>query len=148
MHKPDSGTGNYGVRNFWNQAIDDPGAGQMQYLKSLILSRPFFERVFDQSMIVGENGSKYDYVTATRGRSFAFIYTYTGREFDVSNGKITGEKIRAHWYNPRNGKAEFVGYFENKGVQHFDPPGRREEGNDWVLILDDAGKKFPVPGDS
>lgn len=148
MHKPDSGQGNYGVRNFWYQAIDEPGAGQMQHLKSLILSRPFFERVFDPSVVAGENGSKYDYVIATRGKSFTFIYTYTGREFDVSPGKITGEKIRAHWYNPRNGSAEFIGYFQNKGVRHFDPPGRMKEGNDWVLILDDAGKKFPVPGGS
>jgi len=148
MYKPNSGRGRYGVQNYWYQAINDPGAGQMQYLKSLILSRPFFERVFDPSMIAGENGDKYDYVIAMRGVSFAFIYTYTGREFDVSAGKITGEKIRAYWYNPRNGKTRFIKYFENEGVQHFNPPGLKEEGNDWVLVLDDAGKKFPVPGNN
>ena len=146
MHKPNSGPGRYGVRNYWYEAIDDPGSGQMQYLKSLILSRPFFERVFDPSMIAGEAGSRYDYVIATRGKSFAFIYTYTGREFDVIPGKITGEKIRAYWYNPRNGSARFIRYFVNKGVQHFNPPDRRQEGNDWVLVLDDAGKNFPTPG--
>jgi hypothetical protein len=146
MHKPNSEKGRYGVRNYWYEAIDDPGAGQMQYLKSLILSRPFFERVFDPSMIADDNGSQYDYVIATRGNSFAFIYTYTGREFDVSPGKITGEKIRAYWYNPRNGRAKFIRYFENKGLQHFNPPGQKEEGNDWVLILDDAEKNFPTPG--
>jgi len=148
MHKPNSGRGKYGVRNYWYEAIDDPGAGQMQHLKSLILSRPFFERVFDPSIIVGDNGSRYDYVIATRGKSFAFIYTYTGREFDVSPGKITGEKIRASWYNPRNGRAELLRYFENNAVLHFDPPGQRKEGNDWVLVLDDAGKNFPFPGSS
>jgi hypothetical protein len=146
MHKPNSGPGRYGVRNYWYEAIDDPGAGQMQYLKSLILSRPFFERVFDPSIIAGDNGSRYDYVIATRGNRFAFIYTYTGREFDVSPGKITGQKIRAYWYNPRNGSTKFIRYFENKDVQHFNPPGRKEEGNDWVLILDDAEKNFPIPG--
>jgi hypothetical protein len=146
MHKPNSGEGAYGVRNYWYEAIDDPGAGQMQYLKALILSRPFFERVFDPSIIVGENENRYDYVTATRGESYAFIYTYTGREFDVELGKITGEKVKAWWYNPRNGKAELLGYFENNGVRCFDPPGLKEEGNDWVLVLDDAAKKFSVPG--
>jgi len=147
MHKPDAGRGRYGARNYWYEAINDPGAGRMRYLKSLTLSRPFFERMFDPSMIAGDNGSRYDYVIATRGKSFAFIYTYTGRQFDILPGKITGEKIRAYWYNPRNGRAELLGFFENKAVQHFDPPGRREEGNDWVLILDDAGKDFPFPGD-
>jgi hypothetical protein len=60
--------------------------------------------------------------------------------------KITGEKVKAWWYNPRNGEVEFLGYFENKGVTHFDPPGSKKEGNDWVLVLDDAAKKFSVPG--
>ncbi len=148
MHKPEFGRGAYGVRNYWYQAIDDPGAGQMQYLKALILSRPFFERVFAPDMIPNDIGDKYDYVIATRGESYAFIYTYTGRAFDVSLGKITGEKVKAWWYSPRNGKAEFLGYFNNEGIKRFDPPGQKEQGNDWVLVLDDAAKKFPVPGDS
>jgi len=148
MHKPNSDEGAYGVRNYWYEAIDDPGAGQMQYLKALILSRPFFERVFDQSIIADENGNRYDYVIATHRESYAFIYTYTGRQFDVSLGKITGEKVKAWWYNPRNGRAELLGYFENKGVRCFDPPGLKEEGNDWVLVLDDAAKEFSVPGGS
>jgi len=146
MHKPNSGEGNYGVRNYWYEAIDDPGAGQMQHLKTLVLSRPFFERVFDPSIISGKNGNKYDYVIATRGESYIFVYTYTGREFDVSMDKITGEKVKAWWYNPRNGEADFLGYFENKDVRHFYPPGLKKKGNDWVLVLDDAAKKFSVPG--
>ena len=47
MHKPDSGPG-IGVRNYWYEAIDEPGAGQMQYLKRLVLSHPYLERVPDQ----------------------------------------------------------------------------------------------------
>jgi hypothetical protein len=148
MHKPNSGQGRYGVRNYWYEAINDTGAGRMQHIKALMLSRPFFERLFDPSIIAGDNGTGYDYVIATRGESYAFIYTYTGREFDVSMGRITGRKVKAWWYDPRNGRAEPLGYFENKGVRRFDPPGTREEGNDWVLVLEDAAKKFPVPGSS
>ena len=145
MHKPNSRRGSYGVRNYWYEAINDPGAGQMQYLKTLILSRPFFERLYDPSMIV-DNSDKYDKIIATRGESYAFIYTYTGREFDVSLGKISGEKIKAYWYNPRNGKSELLGIYENKGTRRFDPPGEKAEGNDWILILDDASKNFSVAG--
>jgi hypothetical protein len=140
MHKPDSGTGDYGVRNYWYQAINDPGAGQIQHLKSLILSRPFFERVFDPSLIASDNGTGYDYIIAARGTGYAFIYTYTGRTFDVSLGKITGKKVKASWYNPRNGKTKSAGCFENKGLHRFNPPGPKRQGNDWVLILDDAAK--------
>jgi len=145
MYKPDSRRVSYGVRNYWYEAINDPGAGQMQYLKALMLSRPFFERVYDPSLII-DNGEKYDNVIATRGESYAFIYTYTGREFEAALGKISGEKINAYWYNPHNGKSQFLGNFENKGTRSFDPPGGKAEGNDWVLILDDSSKEFPVPG--
>jgi hypothetical protein len=148
MHKPHSGEGKYGVRDYWHEAIDAPGAGQMQHLKALVLSRPFFERTFDPSLIAGENGTEYDYIIATRGESFVFVYTYTGRAFDISMGKITGEKVKAWWYNPRTGTAEFLGDFASEGVRRFDPPGLEEEGNDWVLVLDDAAKEFSAPGGS
>ena len=146
MHKPKFGKGAYGPRNYWNQAIDDPGAGQIQYLKALMLSRPFFERVFDPSLVAGDNGTEYNRLISTRGKSYAFIYTYTGRAFDVSLGKITGEKVKAWWYNPRDGSAELLGHFANKGVRSFDPPGQQQNGNDWVLVLDDAAKNFSKPG--
>lgn len=136
MHKPNSGEGNYGVRNFWYEAIDDTAAGQMQHLKNLILSRPFFERLPDQSLIAGRNGEKYDYVIATRGDGYAFIYSYTGRSFDVEMGRISGNKVEANWINPRNGETIFVGRFKNVGIQQFDPPGTEQPGNDWVLTLD------------
>jgi hypothetical protein len=55
----------------------------MQYLKRLILSRPYFARIPDQNLVAGTNGTKYDYVIATRGDDYAFAYTYTGRPFEV-----------------------------------------------------------------
>ena len=148
MHKPGAGVGDYGVRNFWYEAIHDPGAGQMHYLKSLMLSWPYFERRPDQSLVAGENGQKYDYVIATRGNSYAFFYTYTGREFDVAMGKISGGRIRAWWYDPRNGDSRVIGIFENRGVRHFDPPGEQQPGNDWVLVLDDAEQDYGAQGES
>ena len=148
MHKPGAGVGDYGVRNFWYEAIHDPGAGQMHYLKSLMLSRPYFERRPDQSLVAGENGQKYDYVIATRGNGYAFFYTYTGREFDVAMGKISGGRARAWWYDPRNGDSRVIGIFENRGVRHFDPPGEQQPGNDWVLVLDDAEQDYGAQGES
>jgi hypothetical protein len=136
MHKPDDGEGDYGVRNFWYEAMDDPGAGQTQHLKNLILSRPFYERIPDQSLIAGQNGEKYEYVVATRGNSYALFYTYTGRAFEVVMGKISGKRIKAQWFNPRDGEITFLSWFDNLATRHFDPPGKQRPGNDWVLILD------------
>ena len=134
MHK--GGSSAYGNGKLWFEAIDDPGSGQMQHLKSLMLSRPYFERVPDQSLIAGENGTRYDYVSATRGSSYAFLYTYTGRPFRVKLGLITGAKVRAAWFDPREGTTREIGVFDNRGERTFAPPGAPGPGNDWVLVLD------------
>ena len=136
----------YAPLAYWDKAIDDPGAGQMQYLKRLILSRPYFDRIPDQTLIAGENGARYDYLAATRGLSYALVYSYTGRPFEVRMGVIGGTRVRAWWYSPRDGSAREIGSFDNKGVLRFTPPGTPAPGNDWALVLDDEAAKFPAPG--
>ena len=130
----------YGARDPWYQAIGDPGAGQMQYLKKLMLSRPYFERVPDGSLIVSQ-GLRYNHLAATRGRRYAFIYTYSGDPFQCRLGKIEGAFVRAAWYDPRNGQEQHIGVFPNLGIHTFTPP---ETGKDWVLILDGADSKKDV----
>ncbi|MCE7041359.1 glycoside hydrolase family 140 protein [Dyadobacter sp. CY312] len=124
----------YGTKAYWYDAIHAPGASQMIFLKDLMLSKPYFERVPDQSL-VAENGEKYDRVIATRGENYAFLYTYTGKNFKVNMGKIKGDKVQASWYNPRDGKSTVIGELENNGVKEFDSPGEVRNGNDWVLVL-------------
>jgi hypothetical protein len=136
FHRPVDGQPAYGAREYWTEGINLPGAGQMQYLKKLILSRPFLERIPDQSLIAGKNGLRYDYLTATRGNDYAFIYTYTGRAILVQMGIIPGSSIKASWYRPADGSLAGIGEFENKGTHEFDPPGDQADGNDWVLVLD------------
>lgn len=126
----------YGATKSWKEALNDPGAQQMIHLKNLMLSRPYFDRIPDQSLLAGENGARYDYQVATRGNEFAFIYTYNGKMITVNTGKIAGDSLKATWYNPRNGEKIGIGQYENSGILEFDPPGDPEEGNDWVLILD------------
>lgn len=138
MHKPNNPIPDYGPRSYWDQAIDAPGAGQMIYLKRLMLSWPYFERVPDQSLINGEQGERYDYIAATRGKDYAFVYTWNGRNFKINMGKINGEYVRGYWYNPRNGNTQLIGKFKNTGVKEFDPPGKKKNGNDWILILQKA----------
>jgi hypothetical protein len=146
MHKPGDKDGAYGVKDFWYDAINSPGAKQMVYLKNLILSRPFFERIPDQSIIAGNDGKKYDHLTATRGKDYLFVYTYNGRSFKINLGIISGTKVKGCWYNPRNGNSTFIGVFDNTGIKEFTPPGNKKDGSDWVLVLDDEAKNFQIPG--
>jgi hypothetical protein len=136
FHAPEHGKGFFWPRGYWKEALDQGGAGQMRHLKDLMLSRSYFDRVPDQSLVAGENGERYERVIATRGADYAFLYTYTGRAFDVVGGKIAGDKVKATWMNPRTGEMTVIGDFKNAGVLHFKPPGQPENGNDWVLILD------------
>jgi hypothetical protein len=118
----------------WTDALNDLGAGQMIYIKNLMLEFPFTEGVADVSIIANQ-GEKYDYLPAIKGKEYALIYTYNGRKIAVNLGKITGNKVTATWYNPRNGEKTQIGIFDNKGKKEFQPSGKNEDGNDWVLIL-------------
>ena len=135
MLKPCDTTSAYGATEPWTDAINAPGAAQMVHLKTWMLSRPYFERVPDQTLIA-EQGERYNYQAATRGDTYAFIYTYNGRNITINMGKIKGDDVKASWFDPRTGKTETIGTFANNGVHAFDPPGNNEDGNDWVLILD------------
>lgn len=135
MNKPGDKKPAYGAKDFWYNAINAPGASEMIHLKNLMLSKPFFERVPDQSLIL-DNGEKYDFLAATRGMKYALVYTYNGRKMEINTGKIEGKKISARWFNPRNGSYAKIGTFKSGGILKFDPPGEIQDGNDWVLVLD------------
>lgn len=136
FHETGDPGANYGVSIVWQDAMNSLGAQQMKHLKNLMLSRSFFDRVPDQSLIAGTNGEKYERVIATRGETYLMAYTYTGKDFSINMGKINGEKVKAKWFDPRTGKEKVLGEIDNKGVQKFNPPGEPKNGNDWVLILD------------
>lgn len=140
-NKPESG-----AKDSFFDALEDSGSFEMQHVKNLILSRPFFDRLNDQSAVTGDEGERYDRVLVTRGNDFLMAYTYSGREFTIQMGKISGTKVRGWWYNPRTGKATQIGSYTNKGSVTFNPPGEKKNGNDWILVLDNSLKKFNEPG--
>jgi enterochelin esterase-like enzyme len=129
---------------YWHEAIHRPGAAQMQYLRALIESRPYLSRVPDQSIVVNALTGA-DYIAATRGDGYVFVYSAQGRPFTVNLGKIPGALLQAWWYNPRTGTATEAGTFENRGTKDFTPPSQGF-GSDWVLVLDNAARLFPPPG--
>lgn len=138
MLVPGKDTPNFGANQRWDTAIVAPGANQMRHLRSLIESRAMLERVPDQGLI-RDNGTRYARVLASRGKGYAFAYTYTGRPFTMRLGAISGTRVIARWYSPRDGQFTSIGTFDNRGERRFDPPGKTAPGNDWVLVLDDAG---------
>jgi hypothetical protein len=137
----------------WTQAIDQPGAAQMQYGRALIESRPFLTRIpADDVIVTGRvptsvpGSGRYRFV-ATRDAegSYAMVYAPVGRSFGVRLEVITGKSVKAWWFNPRDGSAKDAGTFAASGEREFMPPDPGEP-IDWVLVLDDEAIKYPAPG--
>jgi len=133
-----------GPRIYWQEAMELPGANQMKFVRKLMESRPILERVPDQTLVVENNLFASERIQATHGKDYAFIYSAQGRVITVNMGKISGTKISASWYNPRNGVSTEAGSFDNKGQQKFTAP-TAGYGQDWVLILDDESKHYAKP---
>jgi hypothetical protein len=81
-----------GAKGFIMDRLETDGARAMPHLKRLLLPRPFFERVADQSLVAGDEGEKYDRVLVTRGPGYLFAYVFTGRDFTLKLGALTGAR--------------------------------------------------------
>jgi len=123
----------------WKTALNLPGATQVKYLRGLMESRVYFNRVPDQSLVVSATYSGTDHIQATRdaGGAYAMVYSASGKAFTVNMSKITGGAVNAAWYDPRTGKVTPIGKFANTGTRTFTPP-THGYGQDWVLTLDRA----------
>jgi hypothetical protein len=138
----------------WQEAILQPGAAHMQFARWLLESRPFLTRIPDPSLIVASKvptampGTGRYRFAATRdlAGTYAMVYAPVGRSFQVDMAALKASQVTAWWFNPRNGQATKIGEFKNEGKpRQFDPPNPGEF-QDWVLVLDDAAKKYPAPG--
>ncbi len=132
-----------GPNYYWYDALELPGATHMQYLRRLMESRPMFDRVPDQSLIT-DAGHAHDRIQATRGNDYAFVYSTQGKAFTVNLEKLSGDTVKASWYNPKNGETKEAGQAPKSGQKTFTPP-TSGYGQDWVLVLDDASRKYPNP---
>ncbi len=138
-----------GQRGSWRKSLDAPGATQMKHLRALMESRPFLSRIPDQSILASAAGTGAGHIQATgisHGSCF-LVYLPMGGTVTVDLSRITGGKVRAWWYDPRNGKATAIGEFAGNGKREFTSPDAGKT-RDWVLTLDDATKGFPPPGPS
>lgn len=127
----------------WEKAMQAEAAGQMRFLKNLMYSRPYFNRIPDQNLIAGKIPEDWTgYLTGTRDqdRSWAMIHLPESRPLQINLSQVSGQKKKAWWFNPRTGKSKRA-KVPADGLFH--PPSG---GRDWVLVIDDAAKGYPKPG--
>jgi hypothetical protein len=131
----------------WQKASVAEAATEMQHLKNLMLSRPYFSRVADQTIIQSPSGSSYVdlvYATTDESGSYAMVYLPQNAAVKIDVSKISGNTKNVWWFDVRTGKATRGKAIKGNNVDSFTPPA---EGKDWVLVIDDASKKFGLPGE-
>ncbi len=144
-------------KSTWEEAIDDPGSFQVRHLADLMLSRPFLTRIPDNSLVDSDNYSEADYKVATRDgtsgkndATYIMAYFPIVRRLQIDTSSIVGKNITAWLFDPRTGVAYKMGEFKNTGT--FNPPWdsrirKTMGGPDWVIVVDDADKDYPAPGE-
>jgi hypothetical protein len=132
----------------WMDALQSPVSGQLHFLKDLMLSRPYFTRMPDQSLIAGDQGQGVEHLSATRDDTgqYAMIYLPHGGDITINLAKLSGSRVRAWWFNPRTGAAATVERtFSTRRARAFTSPTQGSE-DDWVLVVDSIDSHFPPPG--
>jgi hypothetical protein len=137
------------ARTPWQDALHDPAAEQMHYLRMLLEARPFQSRVPDQGLVPGTPTDPGRHLRAARGDdddfggdrgSYAFVYTPVRQPVTVDLTRLTGSLVEASWFDPRTGRSVWLGQFPVRGMRTFNPPGE----DDWVLVLDDSAREYQL----
>ncbi len=129
----------------WYEALDHPGAFQMGHVRKLFESKPFTKLVPAQDFILDgptTGGAKIRAALAN-DNSFAFIYSPRGEKFSIDISRISGQSVKETWFDPRYGVSYHIHTADATGFQTYTPP-TNGYGQDWILILEDASKYYPM----
>ncbi len=154
----DDGKGRIWPDKTWDEALEDPGSGQLGHLRALMESRPFLTRFPDQGILTGTHPSHAsDHVQVCRDgtpgendASYIMAYLPYISGATVSTAAIQGEKLKIWWINPVTGYAFPQGIIENTGTFEFSNWNTMfregEGGPDWVVVIDDVSAGYDAPG--
>ena len=131
----------------WYEAIHQPGALQMGYVRRLFESRPFLKMIPNQNILADVYGQNKEEIRAAGGSDSTFVIVYTpyGNPIHLNLEKLAAGTLNGYWYNPREALSQEIEPFANtKKVMTFVPPSSGAR-TDWVLVLDDKQKNYPDP---
>lgn len=133
-HQPDQ-AGAYGVRETWQKALHYPGAGQMRYLKELMMSVDFIHGRPADSMLLFGQKERYHRIAVFAGEDYIFCYDYMGDEFALDLTEYMDKAMEAWWLNPQCGAYSYIGCLKGREKWLASPLRRKDRSNDWVLVL-------------
>jgi hypothetical protein len=129
----------------WRKALAYEGSRQVGLLRRLFELRPWHKLVPDQSVVASGQGKGEDHVRAARAADGSFVLAYVprGKPVGIKMDRLSGKRVTARWFDPRDGTWRAIGTYANSGTRDFTPPSRGKT-RDWVLVLDDAAKGYPT----
>jgi len=84
----------------------------------------------------------YACAAKTADRSTYIAYLPLGGTLTVNLNAFHLKKVKAWWYDPRNGKAQLIGTFAARGIKKLSP----QTSEDWLLVIDNAALNLLPPG--
>lgn len=136
------------ARTPWSQALTYPGAYQAGYMRRFFESRPWWQlEPASQLIRQGPNTAGREILAALdRTGRFLIAYSPYGMSFTLSTEGMNAADLQVWWFHPVTGTGINAGHQTKSAEMTFDPPGDAQRGNDWVLVLEDAGLSWPAPG--
>jgi hypothetical protein len=134
----------------WQSQLSSVGSVGQQFLGQLMRSREHWLMAPDtnHSVLTAGFGSGSTLSVAARSSDGQTIIAYfsdgnaTAKTINMAEIVSASSTTNAWWYNPQTGTATLIGSFPNSGSQSFTAP----DGNDWVLVIDDASANLGAPG--
>ncbi len=141
---------NYITSPTWQSQLGSTGSVGQQYLGQLMRSREHWLMAPDvtHTVLTAGFGAGSTLSVAARSSDGQTIIAYfpdgnaTTKSIDLSKITSATSSAIAWWYNPQTGASSQIGAFATNGLQSFTAP----DGNDWVLVIDDASANLGAPG--
>lgn len=134
------------ANRYWTEALDRPGAFHVGYLRRLIESRPFADRIPDQAILVNGQGEKGEHIRALRDSAGSYLMAYIpqGRTITVDVSSLQAGPLRGWWFNPATAETTDIGALTHTRSLKLTTP-TEGYGNDWVLVIERVSEGYAVP---
>ncbi len=128
------GKGAFAVREDWHDAIHSEGAGQMQYLKELMLSFDFVNGRPREDLLLFGQRERYHRISVFAGEDYILCYTYSGDVFELNLQEYKDKAMELYWMSPQSGAYSYITTVSNQDSIRLRPVHRMGDSNDWVLV--------------
>jgi hypothetical protein len=139
-----------GVKD-WKEVLHTTAVKQLQYIKTLLYAYPYLQRIPDQSLLLSTQGDSItnkvevmrDGILGKNDATYLMAYLSSAKVVSLKTYLIAAGKLNAYWFDPRTGMSEVIQKgFKNTGSY---TPATKTDKQDWVLVIDDATKKYILP---